>query len=101
MDAFEEEYQAWRRDEELASEMALERGYEKMLDEFAAGQASQWIDEAALQIADAVCRELAAQLKANPNMFAVGSDNAPFLKIGLIAARAADNALNDAARLWA
>lgn len=80
---------------------ALERGYTKMLDEFANGQASQWIDEGAITIADAVCRELAAQLKSNPNMFALDSDNAPFLIIGLIAARVAYNALNDAARLWA
>jgi hypothetical protein len=79
---------------------ALERSYIKMLDEFANGKASQWIDEAALQIADAVCREMALQLKANPKMFDIGSDNAAFIKIGLVAAKAADAALNDTAKVW-
>ncbi len=80
---------------------ALERGYTKMLDEFADGQASQWIDEGALTIADAVCRELAFQLKRNPRMFEACSDDAAFIKIGLVAAKAADAELNAAARLWA
>ena len=80
---------------------ALERGYEKMLDEFANGQASQWIDEGALAIADAVCRELAFQLKRNPRMFEACSDDAAFIKIGLVAAKAADQELNAAARIWA
>jgi hypothetical protein len=80
---------------------ALERGYTKMLDEFANGHASQWIDEGAITIADAVCRELAAQLKANPKLFDAGSDNSAFIKIGLVAAKAADAELNAAARLWA
>jgi hypothetical protein len=72
-----------------------------MLDEFASGKASEWIDADALKIADAVCRELALQLKANPRMFDIGSDNDAFIKIGLVAAKAADAALNDVAKVWA